>query len=112
MNKQQSNASKKRNSFFNHLSIFRQKSFLNNLHKDAQLYQSQSDVRTESVPFPINRSRRCLNNFSQRPISLDLDLVKNLHEQKQQQQRQIRKSFGMKTLFFFLFRFVLQIECP
>lgn len=93
----QSNLTKKRNAFFNHLSIFRQTCSLNNVRKDSQQYRSQFDVHAEQIFFPISRNYRSMKKPSARPISLDLDFVKDLLNQ--QQESSITKAFGMTVLF-------------
>jgi len=81
-------SSKKRNIFFGHLlatknlSIFRSRSpIMDNpieISKDSKLYKSQLNINCEQKSIPICISRGWLKKRSQRPISLDLDLVKDL----------------------------------
>jgi len=77
------NLAKKRNSFFSHflstknLSIFRNKSLRNDISKNTKLYQSHLDINSEQTQIPVCISRGWLKKRSQRPISLDLDIVKD-----------------------------------
>jgi hypothetical protein len=77
------NLAKKRHSFLSHflstknLSIFRSKSPTNNLSNDAKHYQSHIDIPSEQTSIPLCISRGWLKRHSQRPISLDLDLINN-----------------------------------
>ncbi len=78
------NLAKKRNSFLSHilstknLSIFRNKSSINDISKNSKLYQSHHDINSEQRQIPICISRGWLKKrSSQRPISLDLDIVKD-----------------------------------
>jgi len=75
---------KKRHSFFSHyfstknLSIFRNKSSINDISKNSKLYQSHHDINSEQRQTPICISRGWLKKrSSQRPISLDLDIIKD-----------------------------------
>lgn len=78
------NSSKKRHSFFSqflstkNLSIFRHKSSTNDTFKDSKQYQSEIDITSDQTQVPICISRGWVKKHSQRPISLDLELVKDL----------------------------------
>lgn len=78
------NSSKKRHSFLSqflstkNLSIFRTKSSANDIYKNSKQYQSQVDINSEQTQIPICISRGWLKKHSQRPMSLDLELVKDL----------------------------------
>ena len=81
------NLAKKRHSFLSHflstknLSIFRTKSPT----IDNKLYQSQNDIHFDQTSAPVCISRGWLKRHAQRPISFDLDLIKdsiiNNHQQ-------------------------------
>jgi hypothetical protein len=89
------NPSKKRTTFFSHflspksLSIFRNKppptttttNNIKNVSKESQRYQSQININTQQTPAPMCIGRGWLKKRLQRPVSLDLDLVKTLTEQ-------------------------------
>jgi hypothetical protein len=97
-------SSKKRHTFFSnflstkHLSVFRTKPSATdntiNISKERKHYRSQININTEQTPIPICIGRGWLKKRVHRPISLDLDLVKNFVtnndgqpiEQQQQQQ--------------------------
>ena len=98
------NSSKKRHSFFSHflstknLSIFRNnKSSTNEIFKDTKHYQSQMDIHSEQNRVPLCIRRGWLRKQSQRPISLDLDLVKDIlinnHEHVIEQQQPISSAY-------------------
>lgn len=87
--------SKKRHTFLSHflpsknLSIFRNKPSTNtnigDISKDVPLYKSQITINTQlqqqQTPIPMCIGRSWLKKRLKRPISLDLDLVKNFPEQ-------------------------------
>jgi hypothetical protein len=86
------NLSKKRHSFFGYffstknLSIFRNKSSTNDSSKK---YQSTTDINSEQTSIPVCISRGWLKKQTQRPSSLDLDLVKDLLINNDGQQLQL-----------------------
>ena len=82
------NSSKKRNTFFSHflstknLSLFRNKPSITtdntiNISKECKHYQSQININTDQTSVPICISRGWLKKRLQRPVSLDLDLVRS-----------------------------------
>jgi hypothetical protein len=105
------NLSKKRHSFFSYflstknLSIFRNKSSTtNDLSKNSKHYQSQINIHSEQTQIPVCISRGWLKKRSQRPISLDLDLVKDFlvnNEGHSIEQQPFRKHLG--TIMDYLF---------
>jgi hypothetical protein len=87
------NLAKKRHSFLKHflstknLSIFRTKSPTN----DIKLYQSHDNIHSEQTSIPVCISRGWLKRHAPRPISFDLDLIKDsiINNNDQQQSYQI-----------------------
>jgi hypothetical protein len=101
------NSSKKRYTFFSNfiptknLSIFRNKSsttdnLIHHMPQQPKFYNSQININTEQTSIPICISRGWLKRRSQRPMSLDLDLVRDFLINKDRHLIDSRqKRFGM-----------------